>query len=90
MTVFYHDSVDAGAAARVGFTVSKAFGGAVNRNRMKRRLRAAARRHLTVLPAAVEVIIHPKKVAMEVDLTKIAAEIQRAFISISSAKKGKR
>lgn len=36
----------AGAAPRVGFVVSRAVGGAVVRNRVKRRLRAAAREEL--------------------------------------------
>ncbi len=35
-------SAEAGAGARVGFTVTKKLGGAVVRNRIRRRLRAAA------------------------------------------------
>jgi ribonuclease P protein component len=37
------DRQDADAAMRVGFTVTKKIGGAVIRNRMKRRFRALAR-----------------------------------------------
>jgi ribonuclease P protein component len=37
------DRKDADAAMRVGFTVTKKIGGAVVRNRMKRRFRALAR-----------------------------------------------
>jgi ribonuclease P protein component len=37
------DRQDSDAAMRVGFTVTKKIGGAVIRNRMKRRLRALAR-----------------------------------------------
>src|ERR1700685_584700 len=46
---------------RVGFTVGRALGGAVQRNRMKRRLREAVR--MTPLPAGVaaDVVINPKK-----------------------------
>lgn len=36
---------------RLGFTATKKIGNAVARNRAKRRLRAAARLHLAVLPA---------------------------------------
>ena len=38
-----------GAAARVGFTVSRKVGNAVERNRARRRLRAAAREVLPML-----------------------------------------
>ena len=43
------DRADGDATKRVGFTVTKKIGGAVVRNRMKRRLRALARE---ILPAA--------------------------------------
>ena len=43
------DRKDADPAMRVGFTVTKKIGGAVVRNRMKRRLRALARE---LVPAA--------------------------------------
>ena len=45
---------------RIGFTVGKVLGGAVVRNRMKRRLREAVRLHGPI-PAAVDVVINPKK-----------------------------
>ena len=41
------DRADGNPAKRVGFTVTKKIGGAVVRNRMKRRLRALAREMLT-------------------------------------------
>ena len=52
MTVFYWPRPEAGDAGsrirrasglRIGFTVGRALGGAVQRNRMKRRLREAVR-----------------------------------------------
>src|ERR1700674_1152367 len=50
--------------ARIGFTVSKALGGSVERNRMRRRTREAVRHHLYMLKNmsdAVDVVITPKR-----------------------------
>jgi ribonuclease P protein component len=46
-----------GEPARVGFVVSKAVGGAVVRNRTKRRLRALARPLVSALPAGSRVVV---------------------------------
>ena len=64
MTVFYlaAGSERRRAELRVGFTVGKVLGGAVVRNRMKRRLREAVRLH-GLLPAAMDVVINPQEVA---------------------------
>ncbi len=63
---------------RVGFTVGKVLGGAVVRNRMKRRLREAVRleglRHI-----AVDVVVHPKKSLLTVEFPELRKEIGRAF-----------
>ena len=47
----------AGCPPRVGFVVSKAVGGAVVRNRVKRRLRALVASRLTALPAGVDLVV---------------------------------
>ena len=63
MTVFYLPRTRGrrrSCGPRVGFTVGKVLGGAVVRNRMKRRLREAVRLH-GMIPAAVDVVINPKK-----------------------------
>ena len=53
------DRADGDDALRVGFTVTKKIGGAVVRNRMKRRLRALARELLPTagIPGADHVLI---------------------------------
>jgi ribonuclease P protein component len=91
MTVFYWprpemDATRAGAPApqglRVGFTVGRALGGAVQRNRMKRRLREAVR--LTRPPAGVaaDVVINPKKSLLATDFAAVLNEVSRAFTVI--------
>ena len=46
MTAFYREN-DRPAGPRVGFTVGKVLGGAVVRNRIRRRMRAVVRQHLS-------------------------------------------
>jgi ribonuclease P protein component len=67
---------------RIGFTVSKALGGSVDRNRMRRRTREAVRHHLCMLDNmsdAVDVVINPKKSLLAADFPQISQEIERAF-----------
>ena len=71
-------------ALRVGFTVSKALGGAVVRNRMKRRLREAVRLH-GMIPAAIDVVINPKKSVLTAAFADVQREIRRAFEVIGKA-----
>ena len=81
LTAFYLPRTEAGAEVagpRVGFTVSKALGGAVVRNRLKRRLREAVRLH-GMIPAAMDVVINPKKSLLTADFVDVQREIRRAF-----------
>ena len=73
---------------RIGFTVSKALGGSVERNRMRRRTREAVRHHLRMLQGmsgAVDVVINPKKSLLAVEFPQISQEIERAFAVIRRA-----
>ena len=66
---------------RVGFTVGRALGGAVQRNRMKRRLREAVR--MSCPPAvAADVVINPKKSLLITDFSVVLNEVSRAFAVI--------
>ena len=68
---------------RVGFTAGKALGGAVARNRIRRRLREAVRRHLLELQAPADVVFHPRKSALRAEFSQLEAEVTRAFAVIS-------
>jgi len=78
MTVFYLRR-EQGEGLRIGFTVSRVLGGAVDRNRMKRRLREAVRRHRLAVSAAADVVINPKKSLLTADFTDLLREVERAF-----------
>ncbi len=92
MTVFYLHRPDQETpkGLRVGFTVGKVLGGAVQRNRMKRRLREAVR--LAVQPnLAVDVVVNPKKSVLDAEFTQLQSELKRAFevIQHSAGARGK-
>jgi ribonuclease P protein component len=67
---------------RVGFTVGKALGGAVVRNRMKRRLREAVRLARVGQAGAVDVVINPKKSLLAAEFAVVLNEVKRAFVVI--------
>ncbi len=77
ITVFYLRR-EAGEA-RVGFTVSRAMGGAVERNRIRRRLREAVRSRLCLLARPVDVVINPRKPALAAEFSVLRNEVERAF-----------
>ncbi|HYN15837.1 MAG TPA: ribonuclease P protein component [Terriglobales bacterium] len=88
MTVFFLRS-DSGPA-RVGFTVPRALGAAVERNRIRRRMREAVRLNLRDLGDAVDVVIHPKESALAADFARLREEMARAFARIRSSAVGRR
>jgi ribonuclease P protein component len=94
MTVFYLRRTEPDMEAngiRIGFTVGRGLGGAVDRNRMKRRLREAVRLNYPGPSAAVDVVINPKKALRTADFSVLQSEILRAFEVIQkSVEKEKR
>jgi ribonuclease P protein component len=62
---------------RVGLTAGKVMGKAHERNRLKRRMREALRRHVELLPQGCDLILHPRRIVLTMDFTKLEAEIVR-------------
>jgi ribonuclease P protein component len=62
---------------RLGFTVPRAFGKAVNRNRIKRRLREALRLRLTEVDPQWDVVINPRRQALNATPTELLREVDR-------------
>jgi ribonuclease P protein component len=65
------------AGPRVGLTAGKVLGKAHERNRIKRRMKEALRRHLDLLPAGCDLILHPRRTVLALDFKKLEAEIVR-------------
>jgi ribonuclease P protein component len=86
------DFVSASAAARAGLTVGKVIGKAHERNRIKRRVREALRRHIDLLPAGFDLILHPRRSVLTMEFTQLDAEIVRILqqASADAARSAKR
>ncbi len=70
--------------SRFGTSVKKALGGAVVRNRMRRRVREIVRRNLSEIPAGWDIVIHPrvsvagaKFALLEAELTRLLKELTK-------------
>ncbi len=62
---------------RLGFTVPRAFGKAVKRNRAKRRLREAIRVRMHDIPAQWDIVINPRRAALEAPVEELRREVDR-------------
>ena len=92
ITVFYllRDGEPEFAGPRIGFTVGKALGGAVQRNRMKRRLRETVRLNAGSLQASADVVINPKRAVLTANFDDLQGEVVKAFRVIQTySEKGK-
>jgi ribonuclease P protein component len=72
-------------APRVGLTVPKAMGNAVDRNRIKRRMREAVRRQLALLRTPVDVVLHPRRSVIDLDFAALEREVAAVFRAIQKA-----
>jgi ribonuclease P protein component len=67
---------------RVGFAVSRRLKRAVDRNRIRRRLRAAYRVARGVAPEALAVIVIGKKRVLDVEFDGLVGELRSALASM--------
>ena len=63
--------------SRFGFSIKKALGGAVVRNRIRRRVREIVRCHRQEIPAGWDIVIHPKKVVERAPFPIVTVELLR-------------
>jgi ribonuclease P protein component len=70
--------------ARVGFVVSRAVGGAVERNLVRRRLRHLTRSRLADLPAGTDVVVRALPAARLRPYRQLAADLDAALAAARS------
>lgn len=63
--------------SRFGFSIKKALGGAVVRNRIRRRLREIVRLHREEIPAGWDIVIHPKSSVAKAPFEALATDLLR-------------
>jgi ribonuclease P protein component len=62
---------------RVGLTAGKVLGKSHERNRIKRRMREVLRNHIEELPVGCDLILHPQRIVLTMEFTKLEAEVVR-------------
>jgi ribonuclease P protein component len=79
-TVFYR--ANELPQSRFGFSIKKALGGAVVRNRIRRRLREMVRCHRLEIPAGWDIVIHPKSAVAKAPFAALTADLLRLVKSV--------
>jgi ribonuclease P protein component len=64
---------------RIGFTLPRAVGKSVIRNRIRRRVREAVRLQLEQLNPQWSIVINPRRKALEAPVEEVRREIERLF-----------
>ena len=85
ITVFYRRRNDS-AGPRIGFTVGKVLGGAVERNRIRRRMRAAVQKHLSEILLPLDVVLHPRRSVLAMEFARLEAEVGQALAAVQKGK----
>jgi ribonuclease P protein component len=73
------ENQEAGRGVRLGLTVPRAIGGAVARNRIKRRLREAFRRHRSEFGERWDIVVNPRRAALAAPFVEIEKAFQKVI-----------
>lgn len=63
--------------SRFGFSIKKALGNAVVRNRIRRRVREIVRCHRREIPSGWDIVIHPRQSVARAEYSSLSAELVR-------------
>jgi ribonuclease P protein component len=75
------------SAARAGFVVSKAVGGAVTRNKVRRRLRHLVRSRLAALPAGARLVVRALPAAASASYDTLGTDLDMALTAARSPRR---
>lgn len=93
MSYFYRvrgEGEAAGARARIGLTTGRVLGKAVERNRIRRRMREVVRLHAQDLPGQVDVVLHPRRTVLDMEFSRLEGEVVRVFAGVRSGVEARR
>jgi ribonuclease P protein component len=68
--------------SRFGFSIKKALGGAVVRNRIRRRIREIVRCHRMEIPVGWDIVVHPKSSVESAEFVGLAGDLVRLMKSV--------
>jgi ribonuclease P protein component len=73
-------------STRVGITAGRVLGNAVERNRIKRRMREAIRASQSQLPPGIDIILHPRRSVLAMAYTELRLEVERIFTKVAGSR----
>jgi ribonuclease P protein component len=86
MTYFFADRAsNSPRGPRIGLTAGRVLGKAVERNRIKRRMREAVRLNLASLTRDVDVVIHPRRTVLTAEFGGLQSEVSKIFALVQKA-----
>jgi ribonuclease P protein component len=68
--------------SRFGFSIKKALGEAVVRNRIRRRVREIVRCHRLEMPVGWDIVIHPKSTVARAEFRALTGDLVRLMKSV--------
>jgi ribonuclease P protein component len=74
--------------SRFGWSIKRTLGGAVVRNRIRRRLREAIRLYRRQISPGWDIVIHPRGLAATMEPNRLAAELLKLLSGVKKEKAG--